>query len=165
MDRKYRDLKTESLKQEEAEKIRKWYLIDVEGLTLGRLCTIIVAILTGKNKSVYTPNTDCGDGVILINTSKIYVSGGKENKPYYFHNKRRLRKTTLEELRRKTPDIVTHKGKTYHKGNINFVIWEGVRGMMDKKKKLTKRQLTRLKMFPDASHDMQAQEPYLLELL
>ena len=159
MDKRYRDQKTVFLSKEKAEENRKWYLIDAEGLTLGRLATIIAGILTGKNKVDYSPSTDCGDGVILINTQKIYISGGKENKAYYSHNTRNLRVTTLHELRGKS-----NENSSSHRGNINHAILKAVWGMIPKTKSRKKNCLPRLRMFTGATHNMQAQEPLLLNI-
>ena len=78
-------MKTYSAKPCEVE--RKWYLIDAEGKTLGRLASTIANILRGKNKPEFTPNIDTGDFVIVINAEKIVVSGNKEtDKMYYSHS-------------------------------------------------------------------------------
>ena len=66
---------------------RKWYVIDAEGQTLGRLSSEVAAILRGKNKVTYTPHVDTGDYVIIINASKIEFTGNKEqDKMYYRHS-------------------------------------------------------------------------------
>ncbi len=66
---------------------RKWYVIDAEGQTLGRLATKAATILRGKHKPTYTPHVDCGDYVIIINASKIKLTGNKlEDKMYYNHS-------------------------------------------------------------------------------
>ena len=66
---------------------RKWYVIDAEGQTLGRLATKAATILRGKHKVTYTPHVDCGDYVIVINASKINLTGNKlEDKMYYNHS-------------------------------------------------------------------------------
>lgn len=66
---------------------RKWYVIDAEGQTLGRLATKAATILRGKHKVIYTPHVDCGDYVIVINASKINLTGNKlEDKMYYNHS-------------------------------------------------------------------------------
>ncbi|MHB1252729.1 MAG: 50S ribosomal protein L13, partial [Candidatus Humimicrobiaceae bacterium] len=67
--------KTYSAKEKDIEK--KWYLIDVSGKTLGRISTEIAKILRGKNKTIFTPHIDCGDYVIVINSSKLVVTGNK----------------------------------------------------------------------------------------
>lgn len=65
---------------------RKWYVIDAEGLVLGRLATEVASILRGKNKPTFTPNVDCGDYVIIVNAEKIALTGDKLNKKLYIHH-------------------------------------------------------------------------------
>ena len=66
---------------------RNWYVIDATDLTLGRLATKVASILRGKNKVTYTPHMDCGDYVIIINASKVRLTGRKmDNKMYYNHS-------------------------------------------------------------------------------
>ncbi len=70
-----------------SEVTRTWYVIDGDGLTLGRLSTVAAGILRGKNKPTYTPNVDCGDFVIVVNADKIVVTGNKlDTKKYYQHS-------------------------------------------------------------------------------
>lgn len=77
-------MKTISTKPSEV--IRKWYLIDAEGLVLGRLASQIAKILRGKHKPTYTPHIDCGDNVIVINAEKVHLTGNKlADKVYYRH--------------------------------------------------------------------------------
>ena len=77
-------MKTYSAKPLEVE--RKWYVIDAEGKTLGRLATVCANLLRGKTKPNYTPNVDTGDFVIVINADKIQVSGKKETDKIYYHH-------------------------------------------------------------------------------
>ncbi|MBR0085034.1 MAG: 50S ribosomal protein L13, partial [Lachnospiraceae bacterium] len=78
-------MKTYSVKASEIE--RKWYLVDAEGKTLGRLCSEIAKILRGKNKPTFTPNMDTGDYVVVVNAEKVAVTGRKlEQKKYYNHS-------------------------------------------------------------------------------
>ena len=66
---------------------RKWYVIDAEGKSLGRVATLAATYLRGKNKPTYTPHVDCGDNVIIINASKVVLTGNKlEDKKYYNHS-------------------------------------------------------------------------------
>jgi large subunit ribosomal protein L13 len=69
-----------------ADVVRKWYIIDAEGQVLGRVATKVATILRGKNKPQYTPHQEVGDYVIVINSSKMKVSGGKEFKKIYYHH-------------------------------------------------------------------------------
>lgn len=65
---------------------RKWYVIDAEGLVLGRLASEVATILSGKQKPTYTPNVDCGDYVIIVNAEKVVLTGDKLNKKLYIHH-------------------------------------------------------------------------------
>lgn len=70
-----------------AQKIeRKWYVIDAEGLVLGRLAAEVAAILRGKHKPTFTPNMDCGDYVIIVNAEKVALTGNKLNDKLYIHH-------------------------------------------------------------------------------
>ena len=73
--------------QKKEEIVRNWYVIDAEGQPLGRLATKAAMILMGKNKPTYTPHVDCGDNVIIVNASKVVLTGNKLNdKIYYDHS-------------------------------------------------------------------------------
>ncbi|PPR58482.1 MAG: 50S ribosomal protein L13, partial [Alphaproteobacteria bacterium MarineAlpha3_Bin6] len=77
-------MKTYSAKPSEVEK--KWYLIDAEGVVLGRLASQIAVRLRGKHKPIFTPHIDCGDNIIVINAEKVALTGNKRsNKIYYWH--------------------------------------------------------------------------------
>ena len=75
-------MKTYSLKQKDIKK--KWFLIDAEGLVLGRLASKISLLLRGKHKTTFTPHLDCGDNVVVINAKKVRLTGSKEKKKVYF---------------------------------------------------------------------------------
>ena len=93
--------------QKKEEIQRKWYLIDAEGETLGRLATKAASILRGKHKVTYTPFVDCGDYVIIVNASKINLTGKKLNdKVYYNHSgyPGGLRERTAKEMVEKYPE-------------------------------------------------------------
>ena len=76
-----------SYMQKKEEVIRNWYVIDAEDVVLGRLATKCAHVLRGKNKPTYTPNVDCGDYVIVVNASKVNLTGNKLNdKIYYNHS-------------------------------------------------------------------------------
>ena len=99
---------------------RKWYVVDAEGQTLGRLASQVASVLRGKNKPTYTPSMDTGDYVIVVNADKIKVTGKKlDQKIYYRHSDYvgGMKETTLKELLAKKPEDV-----------INFA----VKGMLPK---------------------------------
>ena len=132
------------------EIIRKWYLIDVKGQTLGRVSVIIADLLRGKNKPIYTPHVDCGDFVIVINTRLIKLTGNKlEDKKYYRHSgfPGGLTTTTLSEMLIKSP---------------NKVIYHSVKGMLPKNK-LASEILTKMKLFDGEDHCHIAQKPIKIE--
>ena len=88
---------------------RKWYVVDAEGQTLGRLASNIASVLRGKNKPIFTPHADCGDYVIVVNAEKIKVTGKKlEQKVYYRHSDYvgGLKSATLKEMLQKHPERV-----------------------------------------------------------
>ena len=128
---------------------RKWYVVDAEGKTLGRLASEIAHRLTGKHKPIYTPHLDMGDFIIVINCEKVYISGSKETQKEYFHHTGFPgggRTVTVEKQRAKHPDRL---------------ISEAVSGMLPKNK-LRDRRMTRLKVYAGAEHPHAAQMPEVL---
>ncbi len=130
---------------------RKWYVVDAEGKTLGRLATTVAATLRGKHKPTYTPHIDTGDFVVVVNAEKIKVTGSKETqKVYYRHSNYPggLKSETLKDLRERHPDRI---------------IENAVKGMLPRTA-LGKQQLTKLKIYAGAEHPHTAQNPVTLEL-
>ena len=128
---------------------RKWYVVDAEGRTLGRLCSGIANVLRGKNKPVYTPHVDTGDYVIVINADKIKVTGKKmDQKIYYNHSEYvgGMRETTLKEMMAKKPEKV---------------IELAVKGMLPKGP-LGRAMIKKLHVYAGAEHDHAAQKPEVL---
>jgi len=129
----------------------KWWLIDAQGLILGRLATEVADILRGKNKPYYTPFFDSGDFVVIVNAEKVVTTGDKEEqKVYYRHSGYvgNLKAITLAKLRANHP----HR-----------VILNAVKGMLPKNK-LNRRLLRKLKVFAGPEHIHQAQQPELIKL-
>ena len=88
---------------------RKWYVVDAEGKTLGRLASEVAKVLRGKNKAIFTPHIDTGDYVIVVNAEKIKVTGKKlDQKIYYRHSDYvgGMKETTLKEMLNKHPERV-----------------------------------------------------------
>ena len=88
---------------------RKWYVVDAEGMTLGRLASEVAKVLRGKNKAIFTPHIDTGDYVIVVNAEKIKVTGKKlDQKIYYSHSDYvgGMKETTLKEMLAKKPEKV-----------------------------------------------------------
>ena len=91
---------------------RKWYVVDANGLTLGRLATEVASVLKGKGKPTYTPHVNCGDYVIVVNADKIVLTGKKwADKKYYSHSEYNggLRTYTASELMAKFPTRIVEK--------------------------------------------------------
>ena len=142
-------MKTYSAKPLEVE--RKWWVVDAEGQTLGRLATTVANILRGKNKPQYTPNVDTGDFVIVINSSKVKVSGTKEtDKKYYRHSgyPGGLKVETFKSLMEKNPVAAVEKA---------------VKGMLPHNT-LGQEQFNKLKVYAGAEHPHQAQNPQVYEM-
>ena len=125
---------------------RKWYVLDCEGKTLGRLCTEAAMILRGKKKPTYTPFLDTGDYVIVINAEKIQVTGKKaQNKIYKHHSgyPGGLKEVTFEKLQEKDPcEIIRH----------------AVKGMLPKGP-LGRQMFKKLKVYAGPEHKHEAQKP------
>lgn len=138
-------------KKEEVAGNKRWFLLDASGKTLGRFASEVAKILRGKHKTTFTPNVDCGDGVIVINADKIVVSGNKEaQKEYnrYTGYIGGLRQTPYRMMKERQP------------GNI---VRLAVKGMMPKTK-LGNAQLKKLRIFAHENHGMQAQKPVAVEI-
>ena len=130
---------------------RKWYVIDAEGQTLGRLSSEIAKILRGKNKPTFTPFIDTGDNVIVVNAEKVKVTGKKmDQKIYYKHSDYPggMRETTLKEMLDKKPtDVITL----------------AVKGMLPKGP-LGRSMIEKLHVYAGAEHPHAAQKPEALEI-
>jgi large subunit ribosomal protein L13 len=142
-------VKTSSAKPHEIE--RKWFVIDAQGQTLGRLATRVATVLRGKHKPIYTPHIDCGDYVIVVNADKINVTGQKlDQKMYYRHSgyPGGLKQITLRR------QLQTHPER---------VIEAAVRGMLPKNR-LGRKMFKKLKVYDGPDHPHQAQQPEPLDL-
>ena len=103
---------------------RKWYVVDAEGQTLGRLAAEVAKVLRGKNKPEYTPHIDTGDNVIVINAEKIKVTGKKLDQKVYYHHSDYvggMKETTLREMMAKKPEQVIELAV---KGMLPKDLWE-----------------------------------------
>ena len=106
----YLSYKTVSVNKENANK--KWYVVDAEGQILGRLASQVAMILRGKRKACFTPHSDCGDNVIIINAEKVVLTGNKMTQKYYmrytgYPGGQRIR-TVKEQLQRKPTFVLEH---------------------------------------------------------
>ena len=132
-----------------AEVERKWYVVDAEGIALGRLASEVAKVLRGKNKPIYTPHADTGDYVIVVNAEKIKVTGKKlDQKIYYQHSDYvgGMKETTLRDMLAKKPENV---------------IEHAVRGMLPKGP-LGREMFTKLHVYAGPEHKQQAQKPEVL---
>ena len=130
---------------------RAWWILDAEGMTLGRVATKIANTLRGKHKVIFSPHVDTGDFVIVINAEKIQVSGNKdEDKMYYHHTgfPGGIKSTRFYELQKKHPERI---------------IEGAVKGMMAKNA-LNRGSLLRLKVYSGAAHPHESQQPQPLNI-
>ncbi len=142
-------MKTYSPKPNEVEK--NWYIVDGQGLTLGRMATVIARKLTGKDKPEYARHEDTGDFVIVVNADKIQLTGRKtESKKYYHHS-------GYPGGIKETPFLNMLKDKP------EYVIRHAVRGMLPKNR-LGRKQLKKLKVYSGNEHPHEAQQPQTLEI-
>jgi large subunit ribosomal protein L13 len=130
---------------------RKWYIVDAEGKTLGRLATSIATILKGKHKPEYTPHVDTGDYVIVVNCEKVCLTGKKlDNKMYYRHTgyPGGLKSMDYRTLLEKKPEMA---------------IFKAVKGMLPHNK-LGRKMIKKLKVYKGSEHPHAAQKPEPLEV-
>ena len=128
---------------------RKWYVVDAEGQTLGRLAAEVAKVLRGKNKPEFTPHIDTGDNVIVINAEKIKVTGKKLDQKVYYHHSDYvggMKETTLREMMAKKPEQV---------------IELAVKGMLPKGP-LGRTMIKKLLVYAGAEHAHHAQKPEVL---
>ena len=130
---------------------RKWYVVDAEGKTLGRLASEVANVLRGKNKPTYTPHIDTGDYVIVVNAEKIQVTGKKLDQKIYYHHSEYvggMKEATLREMMEKKAE---------------FVITHAVKGMLPKGP-LGRQMLKKLHVYAGPEHNHAAQKPETLDI-
>jgi len=140
---------TRSFKQSDIKE--SWILVDAEDKTLGRLASSLASRLRGKHRPEFTPNADLGDYIVVVNAGKISVTGDKLNqKKYYKHSgyPGGIKSKSLEEVL---------------KNSAEDAIRMAVKGMLPKNK-LGKKMLTKLKIYKDAEHPHQAQNPSIVDI-
>ena len=128
---------------------RKWYVVDADGCTLGRLASGVASVLRGKNKPQFTPHVDTGDYVIIVNADKIKVTGKKMDQKIYYHHSDYvggMKETTLKEMLAKKPERV---------------IELAVKGMLPKGP-LGRSMYTKLFVYAGPEHKHEAQKPEAL---
>ncbi len=144
-----RSMKTYSVKK--ADITRSWFLVDAEGLVLGRLAAELAKILRGKNKPIFTTHMDVGDHVVVVNADKVVLTGNKlRDKVHYRHSgyPGGLKETPYEVLLKDKPELVVEKA---------------VRGMLPKNR-LGRSMLKKLHVYAGPDHPHQAQRPERIEL-
>ena len=130
----------------------QWYIVDAEGMVLGRLATEVAKIIRGKHKPMYTPHMDTGDNVIIINAAKVRVTGRKAEQKQYFRHTGYMgheRFTPFATMLEKHPERVIEKA---------------VYGMLPKTALGRQVLRNKLRVFADAKHTHAAQQPKVLEL-
>ena len=130
---------------------RKWYVIDAEGKSLGRVASLAATYLRGKHKPTYTPHIDCGDNIIIINAEKVNLTGNKlENKMYYNHSQYLggLRERTAKTMREEYPIEMMERA---------------VKGMLPHNR-LGRQMYRKLFVYAGDEHKHEAQKPEVLEV-
>ncbi len=143
--------KTSILTKAQAQSSRKWFLFDAKGKNLGRFSAEIAKVLRGKHRPDFTPNVDCGDGVVIINADKIAVTGMKEARKIYKSYTGYIggqREVPLATMRARRP---------------TYVLKRAIEGMMPKTR-LGDQQVRKLRIYAGSEHDMQAQNPTLVNI-
>ena len=145
----YNSYKTVSVNKETAKK--EWVVVDAEGQILGRMCSKVAKLLRGKYKPSYTPNVDCGDNVIIVNADKVQLTGNKWN------DRVDVRYTGFPGGQREfTPADLMAKG-------ADKLVRRVVKRMLPRNR-LGARQITNLYIFAGAEHNMQAQQPKVIDI-
>jgi large subunit ribosomal protein L13 len=142
-------MKTKFLSKEDADKQRKWYIVDAKDQTLGRLATKVASTIRGKNKPTFTPHVDCGDFVVVINADKVRLSGNKLSQKMYRRHTGYfggLKEMTAQDLMNKAPERL-----------IEFA----VSGMLPSGP-LGRSMRTKLKVYAGSEHPHTAQQPQAL---
>jgi len=130
---------------------RRWYLVDAEGKTLGRVASRVAAILRGKTKPIFTPFLDTGDHVIVVNADKIVVTGRKQDRKLYYHHSGYpggLKVTSFRKMLQDHPERVLE---------------HAIRGMLPRNR-LGRSMAKKLKVYAGPVHPHEAQKPVRLEL-
>ena len=130
---------------------RKWYVIDAEGKSLGRVASLAAVYLRGKHKPTYTPHIDCGDNIVIINAQKVTLTGNKlEDKMYYDHSMYQggLRERTAKVMRERYPEEMMERA---------------VKGMLPHNR-LGRQMYKKLFVYKGENHKHEAQKPVVLEV-
>jgi large subunit ribosomal protein L13 len=134
-----------------ADADRKWFVVDAKDQILGRLATQIARIIRGKNKATFTPNSDTGDFVVVINAEQVRMTGKREELKDYIHHSGYpggLKTRSFAEVRAKKPE---------------FIIESAIKGMLPKTR-LGRKLIKKLKVYAGDAHPHQAQKPELFSI-
>lgn len=134
-----------------SDRQEKWWVVDAEGKTLGRMASEIAKVLRGKNKPTFTPNVDTGDFVVVVNPEKVLIKGRKSEQKIYFRHTGffgGLKETSFKQMLEKKPENI---------------IQEAVKGMLPKNK-LSSQIIKKLKVYRGSTHPHEAQNPEILAL-
>ena len=140
---------TYSAKKEDV--VRKWFVVDAKGKTLGRIATVIASVLKGKTKPIYTKHVDTGDFVIVVNADKVHLTGRKLDQKMYYHHSGfpgGLKSVNAGTLLKTKPEDV---------------IIKAVEGMLPKTQ-LGKQMMTKLKVYAGETHPHDAQQPAVMKI-
>ncbi|MCE5342457.1 MAG: 50S ribosomal protein L13 [Eubacteriales bacterium] len=130
---------------------RKWYVVDAEGVVLGRLASQIATVLRGKHKPIYTPHVDTGDYVIILNASKVVLTGKKLDQKFYYHHSGYvggLQATVYRDLMEDKPE---------------FAVKKAIVGMLPKGP-LGRQMAKKLRVYAGSEHEYESRKPEKLEL-
>lgn len=147
-----KDFSAKSYVAKPAEVERKWYVVDATDMVLGRLASQVASVLRGKNKPIFTPNVDTGDYVIIINASKVRLTGKKLEQKYYRYHTGYI--SGLKEIQ---------YGKLMATEPERAIIL-AVKGMLPKNS-IGRQMIKKLKVYRGAEHNQQAQQPEVLNLI
>lgn len=142
-------MKTYTVKADEIE--RKWYVVDADGAVLGRLASKVATILRGKHKPTFSRHMDVGDYVVVLNASKVRLTGDKENTKTYFRHSGHMgseKEIPFRRMKERRPE---------------WIIERAVKGMLPKNA-LGKKMAKKLRVYAESDHPHQAQDPEPLEL-
>jgi large subunit ribosomal protein L13 len=142
-------MKTYSATPADIEK--KWIMIDAEGVILGRLASIVAMRLRGKHKASFTPHMDCGDNVVIINAEKVQITGKKRQENYYWHTgyPGGIKSRTKEEI--------------LEGDHPERVLMRAIKRMLPGNR-LSRKQMTNLRIYAGSEHPHEAQEPEVLDV-
>lgn len=144
---------TVSLTPSQAAKVKKWILIDADGVVLGRLAAFVALRLKGKHRANFTPHVDCGDNVVIVNAEKVHLTGRKmTDGVFYWHT------GYAGGIKERTPR------ETLSRKNPGALIVRAVERMMKKDSPLARKQMKNLKVYAGTAHPHEAQNPQAVDL-